>query len=757
MQREHVVPNQGLERGNFSQIQHILHTLFKKTKITQNTMNPELLTLGLPICKYVIASALMVVFYWFLFREKTSFNNCRVYLLSIALVGLLISQFNILVYTPPAQIVEIEAQPVVLSASPRTIVPTASTPASVTPIKVTQNSSYAELLTVPNIALGIYIAVTCVLFISLFIQLFRILALKRSGEITLKDGFELVENDEIPTPFSFYKTIFLSPNLTGSKLDMILKHEQWHIKHRHYIDVFMMEVLVRLLWFNPVLWWVRNELRNVSEFHADRSVLDEGQELYSYQSIILEEVMENNPYLANGFNNSFTKKRFIMMKNKFNLRYATLRRALILPFFIGVFSLLCFTTGKSEVRYVEKKTDLQEPQNSASAIESLLPEKTSSGNTLKDSIKVNSGNNTYTFGMDKSTSDADIRKGMADFSAGLGNAIKKLNKIHENFSSTTLKKDLASVLTSLDVKTNQQNIAGFELSDTFISSITRQDIKNSIDNFTKIKTEIDVLRNEKPSMEQTQKFAGLAGSLISDNLILKIMSDVFQKSMAGLSAMPGMAGFQGKQFSDLFSNMATFRSKPFTTTTTTRVISSSPGLSNQNVAIVIDSAMMPSINEINNQQKERQAQDAKIRNEAYRAKSEQIKLSDLPYDSRETKVVRIEKNEKDTKVTLAIPIRKNESWVYFDSGFSIVNKLNQDRYVIRKLENNFPLDKTIIISNYNQKMIEVTLIFPPLPETVELVDIIEFQSNKGLKMSDGSGGWKFLGLVISHYSGKIFR
>jgi len=549
-------------------------------------MNPELLTLGLPIGKYVIASALMVVFYWFLFREKTSFNNCRVYLLSIALVGLLISQFNIVVYTPPAQIVEIEVQPVVLSASPRTIVPTASTPASVAPAKTTQNTGYAELLTVPNIVLGIYIAVTCILFISLLIQLIRILALKRGGKLTTKDGFELVENDEIPTPFSFYKIIFLSPNLTGSKLDMILKHEQWHIKHRHYIDVFMMEVLVRLLWFNPVLWWVRNELRNVSEFHADRSVLDEGQELYSYQSIILEEVMENNPYLANGFNNSFTKKRFIMMKNKFNLRYATLRRALILPFFIGVFTLLCFTTGKSEVRYVEKKTDLQEPQNSASAIESLLPEKTSSGNTLKDSVRIKSGNNTYTFGMNQSTSDAEIQKGMTDFSNGLGNTIKKLNKILENYSTTTLKKDLVNAFTTLDIKANQQNIAGFELSDAFISSVSRQTIKNTVDNFSKIKVKMDELRKEKPSMEQTQRFSVLAVSVLSDNLISELMGDVLQKSMSG---MPGMAGLQGKQFSDLFSNMATFSSKPFTTTTTTsRVISSAPGLSNtKDVTITI--------------------------------------------------------------------------------------------------------------------------------------------------------------------------
>jgi len=258
-------------------------------------MIQELLALGLPIGKYILAAALMVAFYWFLFREKATFNNCRVYLLSIALVAILISQFSIVVYTPPAEIVEIEAvqtMPIInnnqYSSNQSAIsqVPVlAANPKSAE--KVAEPNKYLALLTVKKVALAVYITVTSILFILLLIQLFSILALKRRGKLTVINGFEIVESPEIPTPFSFYKTIFLSPNLTGSKLEMILKHEQWHIKHRHYLDVFIIEILVRLFWFNPVLWWVRRELRNVSEFHADRSVLDEGLNLYNYQAAIL--------------------------------------------------------------------------------------------------------------------------------------------------------------------------------------------------------------------------------------------------------------------------------------------------------------------------------------------------------------------------------------------------------------------------------------------------------------------------------------
>jgi len=361
-------------------------------------MTQELLALGFPIGKYILAAALMVAFYWFLFREKASFNNCRLYLLSIALVAILISQFNIVVYTPPAQVVEIEAVPALSvmsnqlsSATPPQTITTPTTVSMVasTPVeKLAKPNRYIALLTVKNIVLTVYIAVTIVLFVLLFVQFFKILGLKRRGRLTTKDGFEVIESDEIPTPFSFYKTIFLSPNLTGAKLEMILKHEQWHIKHRHYVDVFIIEILVRLLWFNPVLWWVRRELRNVSEFHADRSVLDEGQDLYKYQTVILEEVMENNPYLANGFNNSFTRKRFIMMKNKCHIRFTMLRRALYVPFLVLVFSLFSFTIGKSEVRYVEKKSEKSELSNKQELTNELPVAAESPVNSKNDTLEL---------------------------------------------------------------------------------------------------------------------------------------------------------------------------------------------------------------------------------------------------------------------------------------------------------------------------------------------------------------------------------
>ncbi|ADQ80334.1 peptidase M56 BlaR1 [Paludibacter propionicigenes WB4] len=407
----------------------------------------ELLALALPVGKYILAAILMVAFYWFLFREKATFNNCRMYLLSIALVAILISQFSIVVYTPPAQVVEIEATPTVTVMSnqpssamrPQTTTPTTASIAASTPAeKVTEPNKYLALLKVKNMVLVIYIAVTAVLFVLLFVQFFKILGLKRRGRLTTKDGFEVIESDEIPTPFSFYKTIFLSPNLTGTKLEMILKHEQWHIKHRHYVDVFIIEILVRLLWFNPVLWWVRRELRNVSEFHADRSVLDEGQDLYKYQTVILEEVMEKNPYLANGFNNSFTRKRFIMMKNKCHIRFTTLRRALYVPFLVLVFSLFSFTIGKGEVRYVEKQSEKSELNNKQELSNELPVAAKSTVNSKNDTLEL-------------------VNKIINEYPEKLDIAIKKFMNIQKYDNLMIYFTDMKFILNTLEIQYDTKN------------------------------------------------------------------------------------------------------------------------------------------------------------------------------------------------------------------------------------------------------------------------------------------------------------
>ena len=323
-----------------------------------------------------------------------------------------------------------------------------------------------------------------------------------------------------------------------------LKHEQWHIKHRHYLDVFIIEILVRLFWFNPVLWWVRRELRNVSEFHADRSVLDEGLNLYKYQTVILEEVMENNPYLANGFNNSFTKKRFIMMKNKCHIRFTTLRRALILPFFIGVFSLLCFTTGQSQVKY--KAKNASKPMTKANLnLKDSLTESLGSANLVNvdssftiDSAKVSlPGDMTYSINS-SSVSKQQLEKAMDDCSRQTAIAINELKKLLAKNNFPIKKEELNLVFKSLDINGSGSNIGQLPFSDEFLSSITKEDLKSLLNCLSEMKANVDRLRKDGSTAIKVNGFQQQVMSLFQNQLFSKILSEAMQMSMPKFDSKP---------------------------------------------------------------------------------------------------------------------------------------------------------------------------------------------------------------------------
>lgn len=345
-------------------------------------MSDYFVSIFIPVAKYIAASALLLLFYLLFFKGKTTYIKCRVYLLSIAIISILLSQFRVELFKPEIKYVEIEM------------------PVSESNTKINDKSNYlntdnAEMnefksenqafFDLKKIPLAVYLVVTLVLFTFLIMQYIRIMLLKKKGKLISENDYDLVINKDVPTPFSFCKTIFINENLSGNRRDAILEHEKYHIYHHHYLDVLIMEFFTRLLWFNPVLWLVRRELKNISEFQADRSVLDEGQELYSYQTLILEELMGQNSFLTNGFNNSFTKKRFIMMKNKNTERLALIRRLMIVPFFAGVFCMLSISTAESQVKYVVKQKKTSSNQNTVSGVDTAAIE-SSANNIVRDTV-----------------------------------------------------------------------------------------------------------------------------------------------------------------------------------------------------------------------------------------------------------------------------------------------------------------------------------------------------------------------------------
>lgn len=119
------------------------------------------------------------------------------------------------------------------------------------------------------------------------------------------------------TAFTYGRCFYVSPDiLASSDAELIMEHEYAHAKQLHTIDLTVSEIFTALLWWHPLAWLHRRDLRLNLEFLADRAVLNAGYPLKNYQLSLLRfcESFIARPALT--FSHSPLKTRLIMMKSK---------------------------------------------------------------------------------------------------------------------------------------------------------------------------------------------------------------------------------------------------------------------------------------------------------------------------------------------------------------------------------------------------------------------------------------------------------
>lgn len=386
----------------------------------------------------------------------------------------------------------------------------------------------------------------------------------------------------------------------------------------------------------------------------------------------------------------------------------TLRRVLILPFLVGVFSLLSLSVGKSQVKYVTTTTNGNLTVTKTVEMDSLNSAVIAT--TIDSSFSVDTANLTATNNINFDLkagphSKEEIDKAMNVCSMGLGLAIPELRKLAKNPDINYRKKGLNTVFKSLDVTANGADAGDFAFSDAFATSITSEDFNKSADNFSKIKTNIDALRKEQSSNTKLTGFQKQMLFLMQDGLMTKVLTEVLSETMSTMmGSMENMLGAKdGRgEAMDMAKGLLTN-----ITGSLGSIIGSQP----------VEQAETATID--NNQN----MTDDDILKQAYQLKPEQFKeigMHFVPY----TDIYTIEKNENETKVTLVLGISSAHSWFLINRAAKIIDAASKDEYHLRSVEKNIPLDKMIIAPSGKDKMIAVTLIFPPLKESVKRMDII---------------------------------
>lgn len=308
------------------------------------------------LLEVLFCSGLLLGLYRLLLVRRIPYRACRRYLVAAMVAAAVIPALNIPLYPAdtvfyPLPLIEAPAEAVLPARDAATAWPAADADVG---------TLAAEASAVPGPAsadraaawrggvAALYGAVALLSLGLLGVRMLRIRRLRRRAHLTPGDGYTLAEHPAIASPFSFLRTVFMSPACTGLRREMILCHERSHVRHAHTAERIVLEVVRCLYWINPFVWIAGRWLEEVQEWEADADVLKAGYDLTAYRIVIFRQLFGYNPDMTCGLNHSFTKNRFLMMTRFEMHRHALWRLGAAIPVVAGMMMLCSFTVRTAE-------------------------------------------------------------------------------------------------------------------------------------------------------------------------------------------------------------------------------------------------------------------------------------------------------------------------------------------------------------------------------------------------------------------------
>ena len=146
-------------------------------------------------------------------------------------------------------------------------------------------------------------------------------------------GIRLVFTSRAVEPFSWSRTVVINREDFEREGKAVLAHEMAHVRFGHSADTLFVTLFCLAQWFNPAIWLLRRELREIHEFEADAAVLGVGVNPRDYQLRLIRKAVGSRRFtsMANSFNNNSLKKRIAMMLKRKSNPWGRLRYLSILP------------------------------------------------------------------------------------------------------------------------------------------------------------------------------------------------------------------------------------------------------------------------------------------------------------------------------------------------------------------------------------------------------------------------------------------
>ncbi len=308
------------------------------------------------LIKSTLILSLLYLVFSVLMRKETFFQLNRMVLLVLVLSSLIIP----IIYIPqPIHArIPVKLEPI-FQASPMVEEPftATKTPAILQSAVPAPETKQPVSIPIRTIVIVVYLSGVLASFLMFVYSIGSVLLLFSKARKTERNGIRIrIVDHDIPA-FSFGRNILVSQHDFDTSYEAIITHEQSHIRLGHFYDLMLMELVKIVFWFNPLVYRMVSDLKEIHEFQADDHTLHSGIDAKQYQFLIIQKCVGHQKFaLANSFNHCQIKNRITMMNKQKSSKAGLWKVATFLP----LLALLLMSFGKTgESVYLEKKMSPQ--------------------------------------------------------------------------------------------------------------------------------------------------------------------------------------------------------------------------------------------------------------------------------------------------------------------------------------------------------------------------------------------------------------
>jgi len=279
------------------------------------------------ILQVILFQVLFLAIYDFFLSKETFFTKNRWYLISTPVLSFILPFIKIptLQRAVPEEFI-IYLPEILLS-----------------PNKVIQQTSFYQSINYTVVLFWLGVSFFSLLFL---MKLYKIVSLTRKYEVYKKAGYTLVLPPNQTKAFSFFNFIFLGKEIPKSQQVQIIDHELVHSKQKHSFDLLFFEFLKIMMWFNPMIFLYQKRITLVHEYISDEVVAkSETREIYINNLLSNFFQVESIAFVNQFYNQTFIKKRIIMMKKTQSKQINQLKYLLLMPVLA---SMLFYTSCTSK-------------------------------------------------------------------------------------------------------------------------------------------------------------------------------------------------------------------------------------------------------------------------------------------------------------------------------------------------------------------------------------------------------------------------